>query len=269
MPSSGAKFQQSARKQKPSQSDPAAQQHTSGRHGKGGKSPSPPRRSVSFLVAMASIFGVLLAVVGIGLNLLSVSAATVPAAARPAATVVASPDPNRSDPYSKGSPNAPVVVEEWFDFQCPACRFYYLTRQPEFDKQFVDTGKVRFVTHFFPFLGPESYLAAQAASAAAAQGYYWAYENILFQNQGAENSGAFNVENLKRFAAELGLNQQEFDTALDQGTYQASVLAQKDQGTALGVNATPTFFVDGQKVQGVPSLDAWQQIINQELSKKQ
>lgn len=265
MPNSGAKPEQGARKHRSSQADPARQQRTTDKHGKGSK-PTAPRRSVSFLVAMASAFGVLLAVVGIGLNLVSVSlTSSTPAAAAVAAT----PDPNKSDPFEKGNPNAPVLVEEWFDFQCPACRAYYLTRQPEFDKQFVDTGKVRFVTHFFPFLGPESYSAAQAADAAAAQGYYWAYENILFQNQGAENSGAFNTDNLKRFAAELGLNQQEFNAALDQGTYQTAVLDQKNQGVALGVNATPTFFVDGKKIQGVPSLSDWQQIINQELSKKQ
>jgi protein-disulfide isomerase len=213
------------------------------------------------LVALASALGVLLAVVGIGLNLLSVSMSSKPA------TVVASPDPNKSDPYSKGNPNAPIVVDEWFDFQCPACRAYYFTRQPDFEKQFVDTGKVRFVSHLYPFLGPESYLAAEAASAAAAQGYYWAYENILFQNQGAENSGAFTAEKLKQFAAQLGLNQQTFNAALDQGTYRAAVLNQKAQGEALGVNATPTFFVNGKKVQGVPSLDSWQQLISQELSK--
>ncbi|MCL4535769.1 MAG: DsbA family protein [Bacteroidetes bacterium] len=264
MPKSGAKFQQNAGKRKPSRADSPTHQPSGDTHNKGGKpTASPARRSITSLVAIASAVGVLLAVVGVGLNLLSVGMTS-----RPTAAVAATPDTNKSDPFSKGSTNAPVVVDEWFDFQCPACRAYYLTRQPEFDKQFVDTGKVRFVTHFFPFLGPESYLAAEAAEAAAAQGYYWAYENILFQRQGAENSGAFSVENLKQFAAELGLNQQAFNAALDQRTYQAAVLKQKSQGEALGVNATPTFFVDGQKVQGVPSLDAWQQIINQELSKK-
>lgn len=264
MPNDGAKVQQSASKHKPSHEGPTRQKPPIEKHSKGGKSSAPStHHSAPALVALASAVGVLLAVVGIGLNLLSVSVSS-----RSAAVVVASPDPNKSDPYTKGNPNAPVVVEEWFDFQCPACRAYYLTRQPEFEKQFVDTGKVRFVSRFFPFLGPESYLAAEAAEAAAAQGYYWAYENILFQRQGAENSGAFNADNLKQFAAELGLNQQTFNTALDQRTYQAAVLKQKSDGEALGVNATPTFFVDGKKVQGVPSLDAWQQIINQELSKK-
>ncbi len=218
--------------------------------------------SLPVLVALASALGVLLAVVGIGLSLLSVTVSgRTPAA-------VASQDPIRSDPHSKGNPNAPIVVDEWFDFQCPACRFYALTRQPDFERLYVDTGKVRYVSHNYPFLGAESYLAAEAAEAAAAQGYYWAYESLLYQRQGAENSGAFSAANLKKFAAELGLNTQAFNAALDQGTYRAAVLEQKRQGEALAVNATPTFFINGKKIVGVPSLDAWQKIIDEELSKK-
>src|SRR5512146_2527590 len=156
--------------------------------------------SIPLLVALASVVGMMLAVVAIGLNLASV------ATYGRGGPVASASDPIKSDPHSKGNPNAPVVVEEYSDFQCPACRLYQVRIQPDFEKAYVDTGKVRFASRDFAFLGPESYLAAEAAEAAAAQGKYWAYSSLLWQRQGAENSGAFNVNNLKQFASEVGLD---------------------------------------------------------------
>jgi protein-disulfide isomerase len=257
MPGSGAGARQNSKKHKTAQPEVGRRpvEDRNGHHKK--PSGTETRQSIPLLVALASVFGMLLAVAAIGLSLLSVSQAS-----KPTTIVVAAPDTNKSDPQSKGSASAPVVVTEWFDFQCPACRSYAQTRQPDFEKQYVDTGKVRFVSRMFSFLGPESYLAAEAAMAAGAQGYYWAFEDTLFQRQGAENSGAFSPDNLKKFAAELGLNQQAFNAALDQGTYRNAVMDQRREGEALGVNATPTFFVNDKKIQGVPTLDQWVTIIN-------
>src|SRR5512138_892965 len=124
--------------------------------------------SVPLLVALASVAGLMLAVIAIGLNLASV------ASYGRGAPVASAPDPIKSDPHLKGNPNAPILVEEYSDFQCPACRLYQIRIQPDFEKAYVDTGKVRFASRDFAFLGPESYLAAEAAEAAAAQGKYWA-----------------------------------------------------------------------------------------------
>lgn len=215
------------------------------------------------MVAIASLVGILIAVVGIGLSLISVSAS-----ASGRGPIAAASDPIKTDPHSKGNPNAPVVVTEFSDYQCPACRLYVERIDPQFQKLYVDTGKVRFVARHFPFLGPESYLAAEAAEAAAEQGKFWAYNDLLWKRQGNENSGAFTAQKLKEMASELGLDRKAFDEALDSGKHRAAVLEQKREGESLGVNATPTFVINGKRIQGVPSLASWANIMDQELGAK-
>lgn len=228
-----------------------------GKAGRNAGSSRPP--SVPLLLALASVVGIMFGLVAIGLNMASV-------ATYGRGPVSSAPDPIKSDPHSKGNPNAPILVEEYSDFQCPACRLYNLRIEPDFEKAYVDTGKVRFVSRDYPFLGPESYLAAEAAEAAAAQGKYWAYNAILWQRQGPENSGTFSAANLKQFASEVGLDRKAFDTALDTGQYRQQVLDQRREAESRGINATPSFFINGKKIPGVPTMDTWPKIIDQELS---
>lgn len=211
------------------------------------------------MVALASTVGLVLGITMVSLNLLSVS------------LVARAPVPNMADPLerrTKGSPNAPVVITEWFDYQCPACRSYSLNREPEIERLYVNTGKVRFVSRNLPFLGPESFLAAEAAECAADQGRYWAYRTLLFQRWQGENVGAYRPENLKRLASELGLDRGKFDACLDSGKYREAVLAEVREGNALGVRATPTFFINGRPIEGVPSVERLGNLIEEELARK-
>ena len=211
------------------------------------------------MVALASAVGLVLGVTMVSLNLLSVSLAA------------RAPIPDGGDPLerrTKGSPSAPVVITEWFDYQCPACRTYSLSREPEIERLYVDTGKVRFVSRNLPFLGPESFLAAEAAECAADQGRYWAYRTLLFQRWRGENVGAYSVENLKRLASELGLDRGRFDACLDGGKYREAVLAEVREGSALGVRATPTFFINGRPISGVPSVERMGSLIEEELARR-
>ena len=75
------------------------------------------------------------------------------------------------DPLALGRPDAPVVISEWGDFQCPFCRAYTLNTEPSLVRQYVDSGRVRLEWHDFAYLGPESVLAARAARAAGRQGH--------------------------------------------------------------------------------------------------
>ncbi len=207
-----------------------------------------------------------LGVVTIALSLVSVRAPVAPA--RPVAAVGGAPATQGANQHSIGSPNAPVVVTEWSDFQCPACRIYALNRDPVLEKEYAGTGQVRFVYRNYAFLGLESILAAEAAEAAADQGRYWEYRNLLWQRQQGENLGTFKLENLKGFAAELGLDQAKFNAAMDGGLHRAEVLAETQEGQKLGVNATPTLFVNGRKMVGVPTVEAMKAAIEEELAKK-
>jgi protein-disulfide isomerase len=117
------------------------------------------------------------------------------------------------------------------------------------EEQYVNTGKAQVVFRQFPFLGPESLVAAQASQCAADQGAFWDYHDALFTAQGAENSGVFSNARLKEIAGSLNLDTAAFATCLDSGLHSASVAAEKADGVDLGVKGTPTFFVNGKRVE--------------------
>ena len=149
---------------------------------------------------------------------------------------------------SIGSPDAPVVVVEYADFQCPYCKQFAVGPELQLRKEYVDTGKVRFAFRHMAFIGSESLWAAEAAECANEQDHFWDYQDKLYQDQGGENSGTFNLDNLKRFAAELGLDTQKFNQCLDTNKYQSKVQQDIAEAQRLGVNSTPTLFVNGQLI---------------------
>jgi protein-disulfide isomerase len=149
---------------------------------------------------------------------------------------------------SIGAKDAPVVALEYADFQCPYCKQFADGPELQLKKDYVDTGKVRFVFRHLAFIGDESFGAAEAAECANEQGRFWEYHDTLFAKQGAENSGAFSQVNLKRFAADLGLDTPSFNQCLDSGKYRSKVGQEVDSASQLGVTSTPTLFVNGQFV---------------------
>jgi len=162
-----------------------------------------------------------------------------------------------------GNADAPVTVYEYSDFQCPNCRDAALEVVPPLDQNYLATGKAKLISKEFAFIGQESTWAAEAASCASEQGKYWEYYNKLFEEQGGENKGAFKIENLKRFATEIGLNQTDFNTCLDENKYAAEIAADRTEGENRGVTGTPTFFV-GQTEVG-SSYEAISKAIDDEL----
>lgn len=214
------------------------------------------------MLGLASVLGLLLGTAVIVLDLISV--AQTPKISATASTVGG----QGADRRSRGDPKAPVVISEWSDFQCPACRAFALTREPALDEQYVTTGKVRIVYRNYAFLGPESFWAAEAAEAAADQGRYLEYRNLLWQRQKGENQGAFKVENLKAWAAELGLDMAKFNSVLDPEVYRDAITAERTEGEGLGVMATPTLMINGRIIEGVPTADRLKSLIEEELAKK-
>ena len=119
--------------------------------------------------------------------------------------------------------------------------------------QYMDTSKVRVVYRHFAFIGPESEFAAQASECAAEQDKFWAYTNYVFTHQVGENNGAFAKNNLKQFAAAVALDVQKFSTCLDSNKYSDLVKQQTNEGKTRGVRATPSFFINGQFFEGLPT----------------
>ncbi len=145
----------------------------------------------------------------------------------------------------RGSASAPVVVEEYGDFQCPHCAAFQRTVGPTVDK-LIASGKIRFVFHPIAFIGPESTAAASAATAAGDQGKFWPYLDQLFAQQGPENSGTLSTSKLLAIGRAVGLTDQRFTTAVERGTYENWITQQTDQASRRGVNQTLTVLVDGQ-----------------------
>lgn len=113
----------------------------------------------------------------------------------------------------------------------------------------------------FAFLGPESVWAAEAAQCAADQGRFDDYYQKLFLEQRGENEGAFRKPQLQRFAAELGLDHGRFDACLEHDRHLERIEAEREAGARQGVRSTPTLFVNGRKIESVPSFEQLVEVI--------
>ncbi|HSM26340.1 MAG TPA: thioredoxin domain-containing protein [Anaerolineaceae bacterium] len=149
-----------------------------------------------------------------------------------------------------GNPNAPIVVEEFSDFQCVACYRFWQNFEPEFIDRYVSTGDVLFKYVPFSFIGNESFQAAEAAYCAEEQGRFWDYHDMVFLNWNGENNGNFSDRRLVAFAEAIGLEGNSFQTCLNSNRYNNEVQEGLRYGRSLGVNATPTFSVNGEVVFG-------------------
>lgn len=111
------------------------------------------------------------------------------------------------------------------------------------------------------FLGDESLWSAEASECAADQDKFWEYHDLIFTKQSGENQGAMSKENLKKFAAELGLDAQTFNECLDSGKYTQQIQQDTALAQQLGVNSTPIFIINGIPLKGAQPFEAFQQVI--------
>lgn len=151
---------------------------------------------------------------------------------------------------SVGSPDAPVVLREFADFECPACGGF----EPVLGymrKQYVDAGKVRFVFFDYPLtdLHPHALLAAQAARCAGIQGGYWAMHDLLYARQRdwahAEDPKFDPMPEFEAYAGELKLDAAALSQCIKHGDTLAAIRKSIAYGDSLGINATPSYGVNG------------------------
>ena len=163
---------------------------------------------------------------------------------------------------SLGPANAPVTIVEFSDFQCPYCRQAQGTL-----KQLMAAyeGKIKLVFRDFPLrnIHPQAQKAAEAAQCAAEQQKFWPYHDKLFA------STNFQMDELKKFAQELELNMEQFTSCLDSSKYAAGVDADMQAGQQAGVNATPTFFVNGYPLSGAASYERFKELVDAALEQAQ
>ncbi len=148
------------------------------------------------------------------------------------------------DLHPRSNPNAIVLVEEFIDLQCEACRAAQTRVIPSLLEQYGDD--IRFEVKHFPIGGGHIYsvYAAQAAECAADQGKFWEFEELDYKNQ-----PDLGKEAVYDWARELQLDMPLFERCLKSEIKKDTVLADKKEGEKRGVNGTPTFFVNGKKVE--------------------
>jgi len=137
-----------------------------------------------------------------------------------------------------GSDSAPVTMVEYFRFDCPHCADFALEVEPQLEKDYIDTGKLRI--EFRPLaLEGDILNASEAALCAGDQGRFWEYYELAFANI---NRG-FSKGNLKEYAAALGLDTNAFNICLNSGKYKDQVVNETNETVKAGIQATPTFFL--------------------------
>lgn len=166
-----------------------------------------------------------------------------------------------------GDANAPVTVIEYADFQCPVCKRAETSIVSKLEEEYVQSGKVKIEFRMLPFLGQESWDAAQAAEAAREQGKFWEYHSALFNAQGRENSGAYKYDKLVELAKDVGLDVAKFEATLTANTYLAAIQKEADEAHSAGINSTPTFFIGDTKIVGAQPYAKFQEAVDAELEK--
>ncbi len=165
--------------------------------------------------------------------------------------------------YSKGNANADVVVTAYSDYESSFCAMFALQIVPQLQEDYIETGKVQYVFKDYPMPNHEySQKASEATYCAGEQdeSLYWQMHIDLFSDQ--EN---INYEDLISLAEKYGLNVNAFDTCLDTDRYKNLVLRNRTEGKNRGVTATPTIFVNDQKLLGVQPYEKIKKAIEKEL----
>ena len=177
-----------------------------------------------------------------------------------------------NDDPVKGDLNAPVTIIEFSDFQCPYCGRFFQSTLTEIERDYIKTGKVRYVFRDFPLeFHKQAPKASEAANCAGEQGKYWEMHDKLFANQ-----TTLMVDKLKQYAAEIGLDSGPFDACLDSGKYAEEINRDIEDGKKAGVSGTPSFFIGksqgkgkeitGKRIVGARPYELFKQIIDQLLT---
>ena len=171
-------------------------------------------------------------------------------------------------PNFLGSPNAAVTVEEFADFQCPACG----SEHPVMKQiQGIYGSRIKFIFRNFPLpMHDKAYDAAVAAEAAGLQGKFWDMHNLLYTNQQAWSADPNYKATFKGYAEKIGLDVDKWENDMAGMGPKSSISADLQRGKALNINTTPTVFIDGKSVP-FPDMNVqtMQKLIDDELKEKQ
>lgn len=168
----------------------------------------------------------------------------------------------------EGNASSSVIIIEYSDFECPACRSYYSVVKQlvvEFGSQ------AAFVYRHFPLteIHTNAEFAARAAQAAGKQGKFWEMHNLLFEKQD-EWAKVANIEPMfESYASLLGISVEQFKTDFNSKEIINLVKAERANAIKLGLAGTPSFFINGKQIQNPSSVDAFRTVIKDAIASKQ
>ena len=158
-----------------------------------------------------------------------------------------------------GPAGAPVTIVEYLDYQCPFCHRAEAVVEEVLGRY---PGRVRFVHRDFLLGKPRSLAAARAARCAGEQGKFWEYHRSLLTA-----GGDMGDEDLRDRAASMGLDAAKFSTCATSDRYDADIHSSTESGNAVGIDATPTFFINGRRMTGALPADQFAAAIEEELNR--
>ena len=172
------------------------------------------------------------------------------------------------DDPALGDPKARVTIIEFADYQCPYCRQFWRETFPRLKKEYIDTGKVRFIYRDYPqAVHQEAMLSAMAAECADDQGKYYEFHDKLFREQDRRGRDVvrFKAPDLKRWAADITLDTAAFNACLDEERHKDEVAKDFKDLEGLGFEGTPIFFVNGRALAGAHPFGTFQKVIEEFL----
>jgi protein-disulfide isomerase len=201
-----------------------------------------------------TIFAVLVVV---GLGILAYLIFKPQTVSIPANVTVQPSDTSGFRGYIKGSPNAPIEITEYADFQCPFCQTFATLQMPTIDDRLIQSGRVRWRYRDFPLQQhPFSRLAAHSAACADEQGKYWQQHQRIYEGQSewseARDAGAI----FRNYAKANGLDLGRYDACMKSGKYAGRIQASYNEGVQVGVNSTPTLLIGDRLYKGRFDSDA-------------
>lgn len=220
------------------------------------------KKAEKSLVRFYVILGAV-AVVGVGALGYSVGSSLVGGAVTEPVELPGVDDPQQlfrmARGVEQGDPDAPVKLYEFSDYQCPWCARFALDIKPLLTVSYIETGKVLYVYYDFPLIQihKHSFLAARAARCAADQGKYWEYHDRLFAEQARWSAQGSVTDDFVGYATAEGLDRQAFEQCLKSDRHADVVTANLRLAEQLGVQGTPTLYINGKLIR---SLSGWEQL---------
>jgi protein-disulfide isomerase len=196
-----------------------------------------------------------IAVAGVGLILYQVLARGGSAATEPVEVNIEPSELASVQGISIGDANAPVVIYEFADFQCPACANYASLVAPTIKQRLVDTGLARYVHHDYPLtqIHPHAFLAARAGRCANEQGGFWHFHDLVYARQMRWASMGDPSDFFVDVADEVGIDDRAFAACLRSDRYAEEITRSMRLGESMGVPGTPTLFVNMRRLPNIPT----------------